>query len=427
MNTRTNRRRSVALLLIGLAMTGQAWAAEPLALTEALAIARANHPQVEEAAAGLAAAEAKQGQAMAGFLPKVDLSADWSRGESYFTVLGAIKETELATTALTVRQTLLDFGRTGGAYAAARGGRQAAEQTVAASRQDVTLRLKSAWYLLGSTGQLVAASRKTVEAREALFRQASEFFSHGVRSRVEKSRAEANLLAAKSLLLRAENNHELARLELANAMGLPALPDRELVWDEGGGEAGIGGDVAALREEAMAARPEMKRLAGLAEAAAGGLRAARGGYLPTVSGIASVGEAAKSVLPEESVWTVGVTVNLPLFSGFSTREQVREAEAGQRAVAAQHKNLRLQVAREVDAAWLASREAEARVAASQQEFVAARDGEALAMARYREGVGSLVEAIDAQAQAMNAESALIQARYDGKIAMARLERALGRE
>ena len=422
-----NMKKIVVFMVLLLAVAGGTWAAEPLTLAEALAVARANHPQVEEAAAGLAAAEARQGQAMAGYLPQINISADWSRGESFLTALGSIKETELTTTAVTLRQNIYDFGRTSGTYDAAKGAKRAAVQGLAATRQDVAMRVKSAWYLLHSAEQQVEASRKTVEAREALFHQAAEFFNHGVRSRVEKARSEANLFAAKSLLIRAENNRALARLELANAMGVPVLPDRPLAEAAAAGDPAVAGDVALLREEAMTARPELKRLAALAEAADAGRRAARSGYLPTLSGVASVGEAAKSVLPDGPVWTLGVAVNLPLFSGFSTREQVREAEASQRGVAAQLSNQRLLVIRDVDAAWLGVQEAKARREASESEAMAAREGETLAMARYREGVGSLVEAIDAQAQAMNAETALIQAGYDQCVAAVRLERALGRE
>ncbi|MBU2539257.1 MAG: TolC family protein [Proteobacteria bacterium] len=406
--------------------TGSAWAAEPLTLAEALKTADQNHPQIEEAAANLSVTDARVGQTTANYWPQINLSADWNKGDTFLTALGGIKETEVSTTSVVVRQNIYDFGRTAGAAAAARGARAAAAQGLAISRQDIAFRVKAAWYLVLAAEKQVTASQKTVVAREGLARQAKEFFKHGIRSKVEVARTEASLYAGKSLLIRAENNRDLARLELANAMGLNSLEDRPLAEPETIAPLAPE-NLTALREEGLQNRNELKRLASLKDSAAGSLHSARSGYLPTLSGVASYGEAAQSMLPEGEVWVLGVNLSLPIFSGFATREQVREADAAIHAVEAQQKNLRMQVAREIESAWLGITEAQARLAASTKETIAAQEGQRLAMERYREGLGTMIEAIDAQAQALNAETAQIQAGYDQRIAGARLDRALGKQ
>lgn len=418
-------KKVFVLTLFFLGNAVAAVAAEPLTLAEALAVAGKNHPQIEEAAATRRAAAARVEQASANYWPRVDLAADWSKGDAYLTALGAIRETEFSSTAVVVRQNIYDFGRTAGARAAAKGAREAAEEGVGLSLQDVAFRVKAAWYLALAAEEQVGASRQTVAAREKLARQAAEFFSHGIRSRVEVARTEAALFAGKSLLIRAENNRELARLELAHAMGVESLGARSLAASETTA-ANVPADVAALREEALAARKELKRLAALKESAAGALQSAWSGHLPTLSGIASYGDAGQSALPEGEVWSVGVTLSLPIFSGFATQGQVREASATLEGLNAQQRNLRLQIVKEVESAWLGVREAEARLLASAKEAVAAQESERLATERYREGVGTIIDAVDAQAQALNAETARIQAGYDRAIALARLDRALGR-
>lgn len=418
-------KTGVLIAAVFLALAGQVWAAEPLTLAEALATAARQHPQIEEAAAALSASEARVGQAKANYWPQVSLAADWSKGDTYLTALGAIKETEFSSTAVVVRQNIYDFGRTAGATAAARGVKAAAVEGLALSQQDVIFRLKASWYLALATEKQVEASRQTVMAREKLARQAAEFFAHGTRSKVEVARTEAALFAGKSLLIRAENNRDIARLELANAMGLESLGDRPLA-ESAVMVANAPADVAVLREEALAARKELKRVAALKDSAAGALQAAWSGYLPTLSGTASYGDAGQSPLPEGEVWTIGVNVSLPIFSGFATQSQVREARATMDGLSAQQRNLRNQIVKEVESAWLGVREAEARLIASNKEAAAARESERLATERYREGVGTIIDAVDAQAQAMNAETARIQAGYDREIALARLDRALGR-
>jgi outer membrane protein TolC len=419
-------KKPFLFVMLALLLTGQARAAEPLTLAEALATAGKNHPQIAEATATLSATEARLGQAKANYWPQINLAADWNKGDTFLTALGGIKETEVATTSVVVRQNLYDFGRTAGATDAARGAKAAAAAGVSVSRQDVAFRVKAAWHLALAAERQVEASQKTVIAREGLARQAGEFFRHGIRSKVEVARTEASLFAGKSLLIRAENNRNLARLELANAMGLDSLADRPLAEPETNA-AYTPENLASLREEALRNRSELKRLSSLKDAASGSLRSARSGYLPTLSGTASYGEAAQSLLPDEQIWALGVNLTLPVFSGFATQEQVREADAAIHGVEAQHRNLRLQVAKEVESAWLGIIEAQARLAASSKETKAAQESQRLAMERYREGLGTMIEAIDAQAQAINAETAQIQAGYDEKIALARLDRALGKE
>lgn len=399
-------------------------AALPLALDEALEIALKNHPQAAEARENLNRAEAETSMALANYYPQIYIAADWSKGRSFLTPIESIRQTEVHTDALYLRQTIYDFGRTAGAVDSARENLAAAAESLAITRQDIAFRLKSAYYLQLAAEKQVAATRETVETREAVFRQAEEFFSQGTRARVEVTRVEANLYAAKTALIRAENNRELARVELANAMGVPSLEPRPLL------EPVIAAAVPErnqLQQEAFANRAELKLLKAAKGSAAASLRIARSGYLPILSGTASAGYADQEFPPGGKVWGVSLNLTVPLFSGFSTVAQQKEAVATLGAVEAREDNQKLQIGKEVESAWLGVREATARIASTEREVAAARENRTLATGRYQEGVGNSIEVTDAQSQALDAETAHIQAVYDYYIALARLDRAVGKE
>lgn len=399
-------------------------AAELLTLDEAVTTALKNHPLAAEAVATLLGSEARLGQARSARYPQISLTADWSRGDSYLTALGQVKTVEVASVTVNLRQNIYDFGRTAGAVKNARGNREAAEQGVATTRADIVLRAKTAYYLLLAAGKQVEAARATLAVREELLRQAREFFEQGVRSKVDVARAEAAFFAARSILIRAESNRDLARVELANAMGGALLVDRGVA--EPTDVIHPAEELAALKEEAFGALPELKQLQFRKIAAEGSLGTARAGYLPFLTATAGYGYADKDIPPDGKVWTLGVSLTVPLFSGFSTAEQVREASAAVRTLDAQLQNLRLLVGREVEAAWLDEKDAVARISATEKELEAARESQSLALERYREGVGSIIETTDSQAQALNAETAHIQAVSDRNVAVARLERVIGR-
>lgn len=417
------KRYIITTLLVLTAM--KSYGAASLSLDEAVATALRNHPQILEAKANLRGAEARTGQSLASYYPQISIAADWSKGRSFMTASENLKDVEVHTDAVYLKQVIYDFGRTSGSVAAARSNHVAAQESLVITRQDTILRVKTAYYLVLATDKQVAAVTEDVKAREAVFNQAQEFFRQGIRAKVEVTRAEANLYAARTSLIRAKNNREIARIELANAMGVSSLGSWSLVEPAASPAILPPGDT--VRQDAVANRAELKRLLALKEAATASLQVARSGYLPILSGTATVGYADKDFPPGGKVWGVGLNLTVPLFTGFSTVEQEREAVAALDAAEARQSDQRLQVEKDAETAFLNVKEATARMASTDQEMTASRENLSLAEGRYQEGVGSIIEVTDAQSQALDAETAHIQAVYDYYTALARLDRAIGRE
>ena len=327
---------------------------------------------------------------------------------------------------LYLKQTIYDFGRTSGAVEAARGNREAADNALAVTRQDLTLRVRVAFYLVLALEKQVLAVRENVKAREDIFRQAQEFFNQGIRARVDVARAEANYFAAKTNLIRAESNREIARVELANAMGIASLGERTPVANVlrftvfAGAELVPATCPAQPRRTATICRLEVG-------SESGNLTSAKSSYLPILSGVASIGYADRDFPPSGDVWGVGLNLTVPLFSGFSSVEQVHEATAALNSIEARQNNLKLQIIKEVESAWFGGNDAAARMVSTQKEVEAANESKLLAEGRYQEGVGSIIEVTDAQSQTLDAQTANIQAMFDYYTALARLDRAVGKQ
>ena len=181
------------------------------------------------------------------------------------------------------------------------------------------------------------------------------------------------------------------------------------------------------QQDALRNRAELQQFAALKSAASGNLTSAKSSYLPILSGVASVGYADRDFPPTGNVWGVGLNLTVPLFSGFSSVEQVREATAAINSIEARQNNLKLQIIKEVESAWLGGNDAAARMVSTEKEVAAANESKSLAEGRYQEGVGSIIEVTDAQSQALDAQTANIQAMYDYYTALARLDRAVGKQ
>lgn len=415
-----------ALFLMTLILLVQPlYAASSLTLDDALEMAMNNHPQIVEVKELLRSSDARSGLAQSNYYPQVNFAADWNKGRTYFPAQENIKTTEVNTAGLNLKQTIYDFGRTSGVVDAAHSNREAAEKTFAITRQDLSFRVRSAFYLLLAAEKQVAAVTETVKARSEVFHQAQEFFNQGIRAKVDVARAEANYFSTKTSLVRAVNNREIARLELANAMGIMSLGELQPV--EPPAYSGSLPEKTFVQQSAMLNRLELQQLADLKAVATANLKTAKGSYLPTLSGTANIGYADRDFPLSNNVWGVGLNLTLPLFSGFSTVEQIKEASSAINVIEAKQSNLRLQIIKEVESAWLGVNEASARMASTDKEVSAASESKALAEARYNEGVGNIVEVTDSQTQALEAQTANIQARFDYYVALARLNRSVGSE
>jgi multidrug efflux system outer membrane protein len=124
-------------------------------------------------------------------------------------------------------------------------------------------------------------------------------------------------------------------------------------------------------------------------------------------------------------WTVGGGIFQPIFEGgrLALEQEAAEAVSDQRVAA--FRQTVLTAVREVTDAAVSVREFGAVRREREIEVAAAREGQELAMLRYRGGVSSYLEVLDAQRRAFQAELTLVDATRDELVSAILLYRALG--
>ncbi|HET9387335.1 MAG TPA: TolC family protein [Gemmatimonadales bacterium] len=121
-----------------------------------------------------------------------------------------------------------------------------------------------------------------------------------------------------------------------------------------------------------------------------------------------------------------LTVTLPVFTNFGQQLRVSEARAQHNDVEEQVRARGLAVQTDVSQAFLALQTAYRAVGLQDTNRTAGREQLQLATERYRVGSGTFFDLLDAQVQALRAESELVNATYDYHKAVAALEAAVGR-
>lgn len=431
------------LLLLVLALPATAVAQPPASAAFDLEACRRSardlHPRLAAARAQAAAAEARKAIAFSGFLPSLSAEGSFTavRGaggqassrpagvELSPTLLGA-PDYEVWGVGLTLKQTIWDFGRTLHGHAAAAATQEAAEQDAQALLETLDVEAEAAFRTAMAADELVVAMEEASARAASHLARARARTEVGLRPRYDVSRAEVELSNAALALVAAKNARELARAQLANACGLAELPaDGALVVPA----ARAAPELPSLEQaiaEALARRSEIAAAQARVEAAERALSAARALHLPSLVATGTVNYRGSDIQDLGGNWSALLQVNVPLLAGGADAARVREAEANLALARASLENTRRLVRLDIESAFLAMREAGARMAAAKALEVSASEGMQLAEVRYETGSGDALELADAQAAFASARATSVRATLDASVAAARLERALGR-
>jgi outer membrane protein len=398
---------------------------ETLDLTRCIAIALKNHPVVLGAAGNLKASQSKVSQARSGYYPQVNASSSYSRVRSPGSSSAALSGSssyDMYQDSLNVNQTLIDFGKTSAQVDVQSLGADSARADLDNTFSQVVLGVKQAYYgMLQSMQSKEAYGQAVVQFRQHL-EQARRFYEVGTKPKIDVTKAEVDLSQAKLNLLKADNAVRIARITLNNAMGVPDAPGYEVKDTTAYQDYPI--DLATALKRGYDARPDLASARAKREAAERSVDLARTGYYPVLSGNAGAGWTGQD-FPLDKQWSIGATMNFPLFSGFLSVSQVAEAKANLEVAKANEENIRQGIRFDIEQAYSNLTQAREGIVLAEVTVRQARENRELAQGRYAAGVGNTIEVTDALVTEINAKTAYINALSDFHLAVASLEKAFG--
>ena len=399
-----------------------------LTLDEAIQIALENHPSIRASKERIGAQEAVVGQQMAAYYPIINMTNLYQTGTQVGGTVGAsnnASDTYLNRTG--VAMTLYNFGKREGNVQSARDTLDATSFNYRTTIDGVVLGVKQSYFTYLGLRALVKVGEETVKSRQLLARQAQGFYEVGTRARIDVARAESNLYLSEADLITAQNAVKVAWAVLKNAMGVRDLPERPLVEDVTMTPIPYALDQA--KQIAFASRPELKSFDAQRKAQDQLIAVARRGHLPDLIFDANYRKSGTSVsertFPLQAAWQVQLSLLIPIFDGFRTTNRVQETLHNYYVISSQEELQRQQVALDVEQAYLRLVELQERIKANESALNAAKENLELANGRYQVGVGSIIEATDAQTLYTEAQAAYIRTLYDYKIAEAQFIRAIG--
>lgn len=398
--------------------------ASPLGITEVVDRVLCLNPRSREVWANARAQAAEVGVARAPYLPSVSVNGDAARnwndgqgGETSFTSLS---------TRVSLSYLLYDFGGRDAALENARQLFQAASATQDSVVQGLFLSAIQGYYQVHAAQSALASAVEAERAAQASLDAATARYHTGIATPADRLQAQTARSQAMLNRIRAEGDLKNARGALANLMGLDANREYALQpQPESPAYAQFQANVSDLVSEARRRRPDLAAAEAQVRAAQAGINVAEAAGKPSVSLSTNLGYEDKQFGDATTSGAIGVSVTIPLFTGFSSTYKIRSARELAEARKAARDQLNLQIALDVWKAYQNLQTETQSVQTSSDLVASATQNADVALGRYKAGVGNIIDVITAQSSLASARAQRIQAALNWDIARAGLAYAMG--
>lgn len=302
---------------------------------------------------------------------------------------------------------------------------KAAVEDLNKAKEDISIQVTSAYLQVLFNEELAKVAHEQVALSEEMLKQKTAFFKVGKASEAElyeaKSRAAQDQLSA----VQADNEYRLALLDLSQLLELPTpegfgIASPSIDEDK---DFSILTSPADIYSEALLIKPSIKAAQYRVEGAQKSIRIAQSGYYPQLSLGAGIATSYYNVSGRENgnfgsqlrdnfSQYIGLSLNIPIFNRFSTRNQVRKARIQQTTLNWQLEDAKKALYKEIQQAYYNAVNAESKFESSRTADEAAKASFNLMKEKYANGKATSTEFNEARTNWLKAVSDRIQAKYD---------------
>lgn len=393
-----------------------------LSLEDCIDITLKNNPAISSSFASQEAQRNRLSQTRSSYLPQIDASANYSRSDSE-SEKGWGGAQDGYSSSINAKQLIYDFGKTGlssdiqenSYYSAVADTRNLIINTI--------YELKKAYYDTLLARESKHVYEQSVEQYQEQLKRAQAYYQVGTRPKIDVTTAQVNLNNAKLNLIQAENSLKKSYHVLLNVMGIyDPSPEFSLQMNNTLPEFSLTEEQAL--DTAMKNRQDLLGYKLKLESARQNVKLSRTGYAPSINATGSYGWSGGD-FPLYDRWSVGAGVSIPIFSGLSTYNSVKEAQNNMLSAYYNLTSAEQDILLEIKEAYLNVQDSKSKIPVAEITRTQAQENYELAVGRYKVGVGNYIEVKDAETTLSDAKLAYIQAVFDYTLSIAALNKAMG--
>lgn len=403
-----------------------------LTLADVVDISLKNSPATRIAWAEARSAAAKYGSSKGAYYPDVNLDGSYARSKTY-TLSGGTSESYVPAVETAYGPTaslsylLFDFGGRTGFVEESKQALLAADWTQNAVIQSTVLEVEVAFFNYVAAKALLVANESSLKDAETNLSAAEERHEVGLATIADVLQAKTAYSQVKLTVQTTEGIVRTTKGTLAVSMGYPAnVPyDVEITPPEIPRE-GLAQSVDELINMALDSRPDLKAARAGALEALAKVKESRAKMLPSLSVDATASRNwVRGVPGTFDAYSGALLLHIPVFNGFSYQYDLLRAKADADAARESARGVEQQVIYQVFSSHSDFLTADERVKTTADLMASASQSADVALGRYKEGVGSILDLLSAQQALAQARAERIGAKLGYFTALAQLAHDVG--
>lgn len=303
---------------------------------------------------------------------------------------------------------------------------EAATADLEKAKNDIRMQVAQAYVQILYNLELCEVANRQIEIDSMHVHRLTEMMKNGKASGTEVAQQEASLAQSRLTATQADNDYRLSLLSLTQLLELPSPEgftiSREVnqeLWNE----IHTLPSPDVIYQEALIIKPEIQAEQSRLASSAKNIDIAKSAKLPSLSLQGGLGTNyyKTSGIPGDKFFKqlnnnfsqfLGLSLNVPIFNRFETRNNIKNAQLSQYNQQLQLDNVKKNLYKEIQQAYYNAVTSEAKYQSSEQAKRSQEEAFRLMSAKYEYGKANITEFNEAKNNLMKAESDLVRAKYE---------------
>ena len=291
-------------------------------------------------------------------------------------------------------------------------------------QNETALSVKNLFFTVLRNQAQVGVYQQQITADTESVRVTQARVTAGAAAQYDLLTAQTTLSNAQQQLSSSRNTLALAVVNLNNLIGI-APSTRITLSEPQAPSLDQKFDADQLTQSAFRFRPEIKQADNNVLIARRLIKLAGSSLLPSFSIVGTGNYNGHVASGTNSTMSLSAVLGIPLYDGGATRAKVTEAQSDLRSQQITRDQLRQNVSVEILQALSNINDAQTRAASATVGAAQAQEALRLANVRYQNGIGTILDVVNADAQLSQARTNSLNAQYDYQTSLAQLTRGIG--
>ena len=403
---------------------GFALQAQTLTLSQTINKTLHNHPDIKSFALKVEQSQSAYKSESSAYLPQINLLANYNLVQTYvFPVNGSFHTVDDSgwNAGVNLKQKIWDFSKTSSRVGASKLDKKIAQLSLKDIKALLVYKVTSLYELMIVQKEAVGVRQKDLQTKQAYYEQAQALVKEGLKTNADASRFLSSVYNAQDNLAAAQVAYEKAKNTLSLYMGEKIADDVVLERDTIETQAKLSQNI---EDEILKSNYQLSIFLDNIQKNVLLHKASKASHYGSIDAVASYTHLDTLNVYDSKV--AGVTLNIPLYSGGRLSAEAQKAKIAAQIAKEQYASKELALKEEIESLLLDIKRYNKTIEAKKAQLDSATETQKVLDGRYKEGLSTYIEVLDATSVVLGAKLGLLEAYYLKSMAIHRIEYLQGK-